>query len=62
MVYLGHNQKGKVMKTIEIETHLAGSKAQYFVGVVKDVHGRVIARHTSKSRRYLEKVLKNKAR
>ena len=50
------------MKTIEIETHLAGSKAQYFVGVVKDAHGRVIARHNSKSRRYLEKVLKNKAR
>ena len=57
-----NNTKGKVMKTIEIETHLAGSKAQYFVGVVKDAHGRVIARHNSKSRRYLEKVLKNKAR
>ena len=57
-----NNAKGKVMKTIEIETHLAGSKAQYFEGVVKDVHGRIIARHISKSRKYLEKVLKNKAR
>jgi hypothetical protein len=45
------------MKKI-INVHLKGSKAQYFEGIVVDVHGRMIARHTSKNRKYLEKVLK----
>ena len=59
MLKVTTNKENK-MKTYTIQTRLAGTRQQYFVGRVLNDKGGIVAVHTSKDWNYLVKTLEKK--